>query len=64
MNEEISLRPSEAISSSQEKRKYVLADVFWVPLGSYRRSTSSVLPELRSEELDLRADLVHRVGLG
>ena len=53
MNEKISLRSSGAISSSQEKRKYVLADVFWVPLSSYRRSSSSVLPELRSEEPDL-----------
>ena len=53
MNEKIGPRPSEAISSPQENRKYVLEGVFWVPLSSCSRSTSSALSELRSEELDL-----------
>ena len=38
-------------STSQEKRKYVLEEVFWVPANncSSRRSTSGDEPERRSE---------------
>ncbi len=40
--------------SSQEKRKYVLEDVFWVPVDncSSTRPASSRAPELHSEKLN------------
>jgi hypothetical protein len=43
-----------AQSASQEKRKYVLEDVFWVPVNncSSRRSTSGDKPERRSGKHD------------
>jgi hypothetical protein len=46
-----------AKSASQEKRKYVLEDVFWVPVNncSSRRSASGDEPERRSGKHDSTA---------
>jgi hypothetical protein len=51
MKQKINPQPSEAISGSLGKTRYVLEDVFWVPLGncSSLRSTPSVSPERHSE---------------
>jgi hypothetical protein len=56
MNEKIRARRSAANSRSEGERKYVLEDVFWVPISncSHRRSTSSALDAPRPEELDTR----------
>jgi len=50
MKQKINPQPSEAISGSQGKTRYVLEDVFWVPLSncSSMRSTHFVLPERHS----------------
>ena len=48
MNEKIHPGPSATISLSQGTRKYVLEDVFWVPLGH----TPPVLPERHLEKPD------------
>jgi hypothetical protein len=54
MSKKIQPRPPVAISGSQGSVKYVLEDVFWVPISNsrWKRSTSLVLPELHSEKLD------------
>jgi hypothetical protein len=54
MFKKIRSRLTAAISASQEKREYVLEDVFWVPIGNCRSksSTSRLVPELRPERLD------------
>jgi hypothetical protein len=54
MYKKIRSRLLAAISASQEKREYVLESVFWVPLSNCgsKRSTSRLVPELRSEKLD------------
>jgi hypothetical protein len=51
---EIRSRLSATISASQEKRKFALEDVFWVPISdcSSRHSTSRFVTELRSEKLN------------
>jgi hypothetical protein len=54
VNEKIHPRPTEEISAPHAEEKYVLEDVFWVPLSNcrFRQSTSLVLPEPRSENHD------------
>jgi len=55
MNEKIDPRPTEEISAPQAKEKFILEDVFWVPLGNRsdrHSSTSHALPEPRSENHD------------
>ena len=54
MKEKILRRLSATISGSQVERKYVLEDVFWVPLTNCRciHSASPVLPEFHPESLD------------
>jgi hypothetical protein len=56
MNEKIHARHSAANSASDDERKYVLEDVFWVPISncSQRCSTSSALHAPRPERLDTR----------
>jgi hypothetical protein len=52
MNEKINPQLSSATPCSQEKTKYVLEDVFWVPISncSSRHFPSPVSPELHSEK--------------
>jgi hypothetical protein len=54
MNEKIHPGPSATISLSQGTRKYVLEDVFWVPLGhcGSKSSTPPVLLERHLEKPD------------
>jgi hypothetical protein len=54
MSERTTPRLPVAISGSQGKIKYVLEDVFWVPISNsrWRYSSSFVLAELPSDELD------------
>jgi hypothetical protein len=56
MNEKIRARPSAANSTSDGEKKYVLEDVFWVPISncSHRHSTSSALDAPRPEKLETR----------
>jgi hypothetical protein len=53
MYKEIFARLSAAISAAQEERKYVLEDVFWVPISNCSSSHSvfPAIPELRAEKL-------------
>ena len=54
MREKVLRRLAAIISGSQLERKYVLEDVFWVPITNCksRQSTSQVLPKLHPEKLD------------
>jgi hypothetical protein len=56
MNEKIRARRLAANSTSDGEKKYVLEDVFWVPISncSHTHSTSSALHAPRSEKLDTR----------
>jgi hypothetical protein len=53
MSKKIQPRPPVAISESQGSVKYILEDVFWVPISNsrWKRSTSLDLSELHSEKL-------------
>jgi hypothetical protein len=52
MSEKTHPRPPVAIPGCREKGKYVLEDVFWVPISNSRFRRSTVVPELRSEKVD------------
>jgi len=54
MNEKMDPRPSAASSTSLGERKYVLEDVFWVPVSncSVRHSHSAVPSQQRSDTRD------------
>jgi hypothetical protein len=54
MNEKMDSRPSAASSTSQGGRKYVLEEVFWVPVSncSDRDSDSAVPSQHRSDTRD------------
>jgi hypothetical protein len=56
MNEKIRARRPAANSTSDGERKYVLEDVFWVPISncSHTHSTPSAIHPPRPEELDTR----------
>jgi len=56
MNEKISVPRSAAKSTSHSERKYVLEDVFWVPISNcgHSSSTSSALDAPCAEKLDTR----------
>jgi len=55
MNEKINPRFSSAISRSHGKAKYVLEDVFWVPISncSSRHFSPPICPELNAEKPDI-----------
>lgn len=55
MNEKINPRASAATSCAEEKTKYVLEDVFWVPISncSARRFTLPGHLELHSQKPDI-----------
>jgi len=54
MNEKMNPRPAAASPTSQGERKYVLEDVFWVPVSncSDRHSDSAVPSQHRSDTRD------------
>jgi len=54
MNKKLNPRPSAASSRSQGERKYVLEDVFWVPISncSERHSDSAVPAQDRPDTCD------------
>jgi len=56
MNEEVRAERAEAHSTSDGQRKYVLEDVFWVPISNCRhaRAVSSALPARCPEDRDTR----------
>jgi hypothetical protein len=56
MNEKINVPRSAAKSTSHGERKYVLEDVFWVPINNcgHSSSTSSALDGPCPEKLDTR----------
>ena len=55
MNEKMNPRPAAASPTSQRERKYVLEDVFWVPVSncSDRHSDSAVPSQHRSDTRDV-----------
>jgi len=54
MNEKINPRPAAASSTSHGERKYVLEDVFWVPVSNCRdrHSDSAVPSQHRADTCD------------
>jgi hypothetical protein len=54
MREKVLHRLAAIISGSQLESKYVLEDVFWVPITNCksRQSTPDVLPKLHPKKLD------------
>jgi hypothetical protein len=62
MHKKIRSRLSTGNSVSQQESKYVLEEVFWVPISNCNsmRSTPPAIPELRAEKLE--TDEVSNLG--
>jgi len=62
MNEKINPRPAAASSTSHGERKYVLEDVFWVPVSNCRdRHPNSAVPSQHRSDTRDRSEVSNPV---